>query len=79
MLPIPKEMRNINAYIYTEVPSARDLYEKMGFRYVTGRGHNSVENAESSMACSVTPNAFAESLYRASEALNNDVQQFNNK
>lgn len=79
MLPIPKEMRNINAYIYTEVPSARDLYEKMGFRYVTGRGHNSIENAESSMACGVTPNAFAESLYRASEALNNDVQQFNNK
>lgn len=72
-------MRKINAYIYTEVPSARDLYEKMGFRYVTGRGHNSVENAESSMACDVTPNAFAESLYRASEVLNNDVQQFNNK
>lgn len=70
-------MRNINAYVYSDIPSARDLYEKMGFRYVTGRGHNSVENAESSMACSVTPNAFAESLYRASEALKSDVEHLN--
>lgn len=77
MLSIPKEMQAINRYIYAEIPSARDLYQKMGFRYVTGRGHNSVENAEGSMSCLVSPNAFAESLYRASDALNEDVQSLN--
>lgn len=74
MLPIPTDMCKVNAYVFADIPSARDLYNKMGFRYLTGRGHNSIENAESAMPCDVRGNASIEHLYGVSDAISSDIE-----
>lgn len=74
MLPIPTDMCKVNAYVFADIPSARDLYNKMGFRYLTGRGHNSIENAESAMPCDVRGNASIEHLYGVSDAITSDIE-----
>lgn len=74
MLPIPSDMCKVNAYVFADIPSARDLYNKMGFRYLTGRGHNSIENAESAMPCDVRGNASIEHLYGVSDAITSDIE-----
>lgn len=77
MFSIPKEMRKINSFIITSIPSAKDLYERMGFRYQTGLGHNSVENASDVMFANTAHNAKIESLYGVNEALNKDLENIN--
>ncbi len=79
MLSIPPEMNKINQFIITNIPSAKDLYEKMGFRYQNGLGHNSVENASSAVFVNQSHNASIECLYGVNESLENDVQSLNNK
>lgn len=77
MLPIPKDMAKVNAYVFADIPSARDLYNKMGFRYLNGRGHNSIENAESAMPCDVRGNASIEHLYGVSDSIASDIKSLN--
>ena len=79
MLSIPPEMNKINQFIITNIPSAKDLYEKMGFRYLNGLGHNSVENASAAMFVNSSHNASIEGLYGVNESLENDIQSLNNK
>lgn len=79
MLSIPPEMNKINQFIIANIPSAKDLYEKMGFRYQTGLGHNSVENASGALFVNQSHNASIEGLYGVNESLENDVQSLNNK
>lgn len=77
MFCIPKEMRKINSFIITAIPSAKDLYERMGFRYQNGLGHNSVENATGVMYANTAQNAKIESLYGVNEALSKDLENIN--
>ena len=63
MLSIPPEMAKVNQFIIANIPSAKDLYEKMGFRYQTGLGHNSVENALGATFANQPKNASIEGLY----------------
>lgn len=79
MFNIPIEMRKINTFIVTNIPSAKDLYEKMGFRYQNGLGHNSVENASDVMFANQPRNAKIEGLYGVNESLEQDLTQFEKK
>ncbi len=79
MLSIPPEMNKINQFIITNIPSAKDLYEKMGFRYQNGLGHNSVENASGAVFVNQSYNANIEGLYGVTESLENDLQSLNSK
>ena len=79
MLSIPPEMSKINSFIITNIPSAKDLYEKMGFRYQNGLGHNSVENAQSVDYVNQPNNARIEGLYGVNESLEMDLQNLKNK
>lgn len=79
MLSIPPEMNKINSFIITNIPSAKDLYEKMGFRYQTGLGHNSVENAEGVSFANSSPNARIESLYGVNESIQSEIDKLQTK
>lgn len=72
-------MSKINSFIITNIPSAKDLYEKMGFRYQNGLGHNSVENAQGVDYANQPLNAKIESLYGVNEAIESDINNFQNK
>lgn len=72
-------MGKMNSFIITNIPSAKDLYEKMGFRYQTGLGHNSVENALDSTFANQPKNASIEGLYGVNESLEADLQNLNTK
>lgn len=72
-------MQKINQYVATEIPSAKDLYERMGFRYQNGLGHNSVENAASTMYANQATNAKIESMYGVNESIENDLSNLQNK
>lgn len=73
MFAVPEEMRVVNSYIECEIPSAKDLYEKMGFRYVTGLGHNSVDNAKDAMYAAAPRNSAVESLYGVNGSIESDI------
>lgn len=79
MLSIPPEMSKMNSFIITNIPSAKDLYEKMGFRYQNGLGHNSVENAQGVDYANQPQNARIEGLYGVNESLEMDLQKLNSK
>ena len=79
MLSIPPEMAKVNQFIIANIPSAKDLYEKMGFRYQTGLGHNSVENAAVADFRNKPNNASIESLYGVNESIENDLQSLSDK
>lgn len=79
MLSIPPEMAKVNQFIIANIPSAKDLYEKMGFRYQTGLGHNSVENAAGADFRNKPNNASIESLYGVNESIENDLQSLSDK
>lgn len=79
MLSIPPEMSKMNSFIITNIPSAKDLYEKMGFRYQNGLGHNSVENAQGVDYVNQPHNARIEGLYGVNESLESDLQNLNTK
>ena len=72
-------MSKMNSFIITNIPSAKDLYEKMGFRYQNGLGHNSVENAQGVDFANQPTNARIEGLYGVNESLEMDLQNLNNK
>lgn len=78
MLSIPPDMNKVNQFIITYIPSAKDLYEKIGFRYQTGLGHNSVQNALGASFANQPKNASIEGLYGVNESLENDLQSLNN-
>ena len=79
MLSIPPEMAKVNQFIIANIPSAKDLYEKMGFRCQTGLGHNSVENAAVADFRNKPNNASIESLYGVNESIENDLQSLSDK
>lgn len=79
MLSIPPEMSKMNSFIITNIPSAKDLYEKMGFRYQNGLGHNSVENAQGVEYANQPLNAKIESLYGVNDAIESDINNLQNK
>lgn len=79
MFNIPIEMRKINSFIVTNIPSAKDLYEKMGFRYQNGLGHNSVENASDVMFANQPRNANIEGFYGINESLEQDLSNLEKK
>lgn len=72
-------MSKVNSFIITSIPSAKDLYEKMGFRYQNGLGHNSVENAQGVDYANQPTNARIEGLYGVNESLEMDLEKFNKK
>lgn len=72
-------MRKINSFIITNIPSAKDLYERMGFRYQNGLGHNSVDNASGAMFANTATNAKIEGLYGVNESLRQDLEQLEKK
>lgn len=72
-------MAKVNQFIVTNIPSAKDLYEKIGFRYQTGLGHNSVENAAGADYRNQPNNASIESLYGVNESIENDLQSLADK
>lgn len=74
MLSIPTDMAKVNQYIYADIPSAKDLYEKMGFRYVNGQGHSDVESARASEPCLLNVNASNEVTSRAIPLISEDVK-----
>ncbi len=79
MFAVPEEMRVVNSYVECEIPSAKDLYEKMGFRYVTGLGHNSVDNAKEAMYAATPRNSAVESLYGVDNTIAGDIDALANK
>lgn len=72
-------MSKMNSFIITNIPSAKDLYEKMGFRYQNGLGHNSVENAQGVEYVNKPQNARIEGLYGVNDSLESDIKNFENK
>lgn len=77
MLFVPSLMAGINRFIFTDIPSPRDLYEKMGFRYVNGRGHTDVVSAESSTPCLVNVNASIDVVKNANPMIQEAIKQLN--
>ena len=57
MFAVPDAMSMINSFIYQDIPSAKDLYTQMGFRYVNGVGHTDVSSAKESQPCITHVNA----------------------
>ena len=74
MLTIPTDMAKVNQFIYVDVPSAKDLYEKMGFRYVNGQGHSDVESARASAPCMVNVNASSDVSSLAQSLIQQDIE-----
>lgn len=73
MFAVPDAMSKINSFIYQDIPSAKDLYTKMGFRYVTGCGHSDVSSAQDSEPCLIHVNAAIDVARTAQQLLNEDI------
>ena len=73
MLPVPDAMSKINSFIFQDIPSAKDLYTKMGFRYVTGVGHSDVQSAQESEPCITHVNASIDVARTAQTLLTEDI------
>jgi hypothetical protein len=78
MFAVPDNMSKINSFVYQDIPSAKDLYIKMGFRYVTGRGHSDVESAENSAPCITHVNASIDVARDAQAMLTDDIKILQN-
>ena len=74
MFAVPDNMSKINSFVYQDIPSAKDLYIKMGFRYVTGKGHSDVESAENSAPCLTHVNASIDIARDAQAMLAEDIK-----
>ena len=73
MFAVPDAMSKINSFIYQDIPSAKDLYTKMGFRYVNGCGHSDVTSAQESEPCLTHVNAAIDVARTAQQLLNDDI------
>lgn len=73
MFPVPDAMSKINSFIYQDIPSAKDLYTQMGFRYVNGVGHSDVVSAKESAPCITNVNASIDVARTAQRLLNEDI------
>lgn len=78
MFPVPDAMSKLNSFIYQDIPSAKDLYTKMGFRYVTGCGHSDVTSAQESEPCMTHVNAAIDVARTAQQLLNADINTLEN-
>lgn len=78
MFAVPDNMSRINSFVYQDIPSAKDLYIKMGFRYVTGKGHSDVESAENSAPCLTHVNASIDIARDAQAMLAEDIKTLQN-
>lgn len=78
MFAVPDSMSKINSFIFQDIPSPKDLYEKMGFRYVTGKGHSDVESAEASSPCLTHVNASIDVVRDAQTMIDEDLKTLNN-
>lgn len=74
MFAVPDNMSKINSFVYQDIPSPKDLYIKMGFRYVTGKGHSDVESAENSAPCLTHVNASIDIARDAQAMLTEDIK-----
>lgn len=70
MFCIPKDMSYINSYVYADIPSSKDLYLRMGFRYVNSTGATDVESAYQNEPCLVNSSTSIEMASRANNLLN---------
>lgn len=66
-------MSKINSFIYQDIPSAKDLYTQMGFRYVNGCGHSDVTSAQEAEPCITHVNAAIDVARAAQQLLNEDI------
>lgn len=73
MFAVPDAMSKINSFIYQDIPSAKDLYTQMGFRYVNGVGHTDVSSAKESQPCITHVNASIDVACTAQRLLNDDI------
>lgn len=73
MFAVPDAMSKINSFIYQDIPSAKDLYTQMGFRYVNGVGHSDVSSAKESEPCITHVNASIDVARSAQRLLNEDI------
>lgn len=73
MLPVPDSMSMINSFIYQDIPSAKDLFTQMGFRYVNGSGHTDISSAKDSQPCITHVNASIDVARTAQQLLNDDI------
>lgn len=71
MFCIPKDMSFINSYILADIPSSKDLYLRMGFRYVNSTGASDVDTAYQNEPCFVNSSTSIEMASRASFLLDN--------
>lgn len=69
MFCVPKDMSLINSYIYADIPSSKDLYLRMGFRYVNTTGANDVDTAYKNEPCLVNSVSEIETASRANDLL----------
>lgn len=75
MFCIPKDMSFINSYIHADIPSSKDLYLRMGFRYVNSTGASDVDSAYQNEPCLVNSSTSIEMASRANSLLNNLEQK----
>lgn len=71
MFCVPKDMSYINSYVFADIPSSKDLYLRMGFRYVNSTGAADVETAFLNEPCIVNSSSSIEMASRANSLLNN--------
>ena len=69
MFCVPKDMSFINSYIYADIPSSKDLYLRMGFRYVNTTGANDIDTAYTNEPCLVNSVSQIETASRANDLL----------
>lgn len=69
MFCVPKDMSFINSYIYADIPSSKDLYLRMGFRYVNTSGSSDVDTAFTNEPCLVNSVSQIETASRANDLL----------
>lgn len=72
MFCIPKDMSLINSYIYADIPSSKDLYLRMGFRYVNTSGATDVDTAFTNEPCLVNSASQIETASRANDLLKSE-------
>lgn len=73
MFAVPDAMSRLNSYVYQDIPSAKDLYTQMGFRYVNGLGHTDVSSAQDSAPCITHVNASIDVACTAQRLLHEDI------
>lgn len=69
MFCVPKDMSLINSYIFADIPSSKDLYLRMGFRYVNTTGACDVDTAFTNEPCLVNSVSQIETASRANDLL----------